>query len=203
MIPDITSGVPVLALWAVIGYLIGSIPFGLLTAKVMGLGDVRQIGSGNIGATNVLRTGNKAAAALTLLLDGGKGIVAILLARATAGEDAVQVAALFAFLGHCLPVWLGFKGGKGVATHLGMMLALFWPVGVLCCLTWLITAAISRYSSMSALMAAGFAPGFMILLGQREMVVLGIVLAVLVYWRHGANIVRLRAGDEPKIGQKS
>lgn len=201
MIPEITTGVSGLLLWAAIGYLIGSIPFGLLVTKAMGKGDVRDIGSGNIGATNVLRTGSKSAAALTLLLDGGKGILVVLLARAFAADDAVQLAALCAFLGHCLPVWLGFKGGKGVATHLGLMLALFWPVGALCCLTWLIVAAISRYSSMAALIGTGFAPGFMILLGQREMVVLGVVLAMLIYWRHGANIARLRAGTEPKIGK--
>ncbi|MEL6571733.1 MAG: glycerol-3-phosphate 1-O-acyltransferase PlsY [Pseudomonadota bacterium] len=199
--PDIVSSPLILLLWAAIGYLIGSIPFGLLITKAMGMGDVRDIGSGNIGATNVLRTGNKTAAALTLLLDGGKGILVVMLAQAFAADDAVQLAALCAFVGHCLPVWLGFKGGKGVATHLGLMLALFWPIGVLCCLTWLIVAAISRYSSMAALLGAGFAPGFMILLGQREMIVLGVVLAVLIYWRHGANIGRLRAGTEPKIGK--
>ncbi|MEL6640761.1 MAG: glycerol-3-phosphate 1-O-acyltransferase PlsY [Pseudomonadota bacterium] len=199
--PELTSPPFVLLLWAVIGYLVGSIPFGLVVTKAMGMGDVRDIGSGNIGATNVLRTGNKTAAALTLLLDGGKGILVVLLAKAMTAEDAVQLAALCAFLGHCLPVWLGFKGGKGVATHLGIMLALFWPVGVLCCLTWLIVAAISRYSSMAALLGTGFAPGFMILLGQREMVFLGIALALLIYWRHAANIARLRAKTEPKIGK--
>ena len=201
MIPDITTGPLGLLLWAAIGYLIGSIPFGLMISKVMGLGDVRDIGSGNIGATNVLRTGSKSAAALTLLLDAGKGALVVFLARAMAADDAVQLAALCAFLGHCLPVWLGFKGGKGVATHLGIMLALFWPVGVLCCITWLIVAAISRYSSMAALLGTGFAPGFFLLLGQRELIVLGVILAILIYWRHGANIARLRAGTEPKIGK--
>ena len=201
MIPDITTGPLGLLLWAAIGYLIGSIPFGLMISKVMGLGDVRDIGSGNIGATNVLRTGSKSAAALTLLLDAGKGALVVFLARAMAADDAVQLAALCAFLGHCLPVWLGFKGGKGVATHLGIMLALFWPVGVLCSITWLIVAAISRYSSMAALLGTGFAPGFFLLLGQRELIVLGVILAILIYWRHGANIARLRAGTEPKIGK--
>jgi len=137
------------------------------------------------------------------LLDGGKGVVAVLLAMMFAGTDAVVVAALFAFLGHCYPVWLGFKGGKGVATHLGLMLALVWQVGVLCCLTWLVVAAISRTSSLAALLAAGMAPGYMLLLGYNQIAGLGIVLAILIYWRHRANISRLRAGTEPKIGQKS
>ncbi|WP_300397277.1 glycerol-3-phosphate 1-O-acyltransferase PlsY, partial [uncultured Sphingobium sp.] len=137
----------------VLGYLLGSIPFGLLLTRVTGAGDLRQIGSGNIGATNVLRTGNKKAAALTLLLDGAKGAVAVLLARAFAGEDAAQAAALGAMIGHCYPIWLGFRGGKGVATFLGLMLALAWPVGLACCVVWLITAAVSRISSLSALAA--------------------------------------------------
>ncbi len=203
MIPEITTGAGGLILWAAIGYLIGSIPFGVLTAKYMNLGNLRDIGSGNIGATNVLRTGNKKAAALTLLLDAGKGAVVVILALAFANEDAIQLAALCAFLGHCFPVWLGFKGGKGVATHLGIMWALIWQVGALCCLTWLIVAAISRYSSLAALMAAGMAPGFMIFLGYDTVAGLGVVLAVLIYWRHKANIKRLRSGSETKIGQKT
>ena len=203
MIPDITSSPGVLILWALIGYLLGSIPFGVIISRVMNLGDLRQIGSGNIGATNVLRTGNKTAAALTLLLDGAKGALAVGLAVAFAQLDAILLAALCAFLGHCYPVWLRFRGGKGVATHLGIMLALIWQIGVLCCLTWLIVAVLSRYSSLAALLAAGMAPGYMIILGYDQVVGLGIVLAVLIYWRHRANIVRLRAGTESKIGQKT
>lgn len=202
MTPDIVTGAGGLILWAIIGYLFGSIPFGVIIARAMNLGDLRTIGSGNIGATNVLRTGNKKAAALTLLLDAAKGAVVVLIARVFAAEDAVQLAALAAFLGHCFPIWLRFKGGKGVATHLGIMLAMVWPVGLLCCLIWLLVAAISRYSSLAALMAAGFAPGFMLFLNYDWMAGLGLVLALLIYWRHAANISRLRAQTEPKIGRK-
>ncbi|MDT8328648.1 MAG: glycerol-3-phosphate 1-O-acyltransferase PlsY [Roseovarius sp.] len=191
-----------LILWAVIGYGLGSIPFGLVLARIMGLGNLREIGSGNIGATNVLRTGNKLAAALTLLLDGGKGAVAVLLARAFAGEDAVQLAALMAFVGHCYPVWLGFRGGKGVATFLGIMLALAWPVGVACCLTWLVVALISRTSSLAAIMAAALSTGWVIVQGYGVTFSLAFVLTLLVFWRHRSNIARLKAGTEPKIGQK-
>lgn len=203
MIPDITSGPAVLIVWGLIGYLLGSVPFGVIVSRFMNLGDLRQIGSGNIGATNVLRTGNKTAAALTLLLDGGKGALVVGLATVFAQADAVVLAALCAFLGHCYPVWLGFRGGKGVATHLGIMLALVWQIGVLCCLTWLVVAALSRYSSLAALLAAGMAPGYMIFLGYDQVSGLALVLAILVYWRHRANIGRLRAGTEPKIGQKT
>lgn len=191
-----------LILWALIGYGLGSIPFGMVLARAMGLGNLRDIGSGNIGATNVLRTGSKPAAALTLLLDGGKGAVAVLLARAFAGEDAVQLAALAAFLGHCFPVWLGFKGGKGIATFLGIWLALAWPVGVACCATWLVGAAVTRTSSFAALIAAAFSTVWAILLGYGIGLGLGVVLTLLIYWRHAANIGRIRAGTEPKIGQK-
>ena len=200
--PLIENSAAVLGLWAIIGYLLGSIPFGLLLARVLGLGNLREIGSGNIGATNVLRTGNKTAAALTLLLDGGKGAVAVLLARVMAGEDAAQVAALLAMLGHCYPVWLGFRGGKGVATFLGIMLALAWPVGVGCCIAWLIGAFASRISSMGALTAAGAATGLIIFLGYGSAFVLGAILTVIVFWRHRGNIARIRAGTEPRIGQK-
>ncbi len=200
--PDMTSTPLVLLIWAVAGYLLGSVPFGLLISRAMGLGDIRAIGSGNIGATNVLRTGNKRAAALTLLLDGGKGAVAVLIARQFAGEDAVQLAALAAFLGHCFPVWLGFKGGKGVATFIGLTLALAWPVGLAACATWLVVATISRYSSLAALMAAGMSPVWAALLGQGQIFILGIVLAALVYARHWGNIQRLRAGTESRIGKK-
>jgi glycerol-3-phosphate acyltransferase PlsY len=190
-------------LWAAIGYLIGSVPFGVLITRAMGLGDVRKIGSGNIGATNVLRTGNKGAALATLLLDGGKGAVAVLIARAMAGEDSAQVAALAAFLGHCYPVWLRFKGGKGVATFLGIILALSWPLGLAACATWAVVAAVTRWSSLAALLAAGFTPVWAMLIGPGEVILLGVVLAVLIYLRHGANIARLRAGTEPRIGNKA
>jgi glycerol-3-phosphate acyltransferase PlsY len=142
--PEIASPPAVLLLWAALGYLLGSVPFGLVIARALGLGDLRAIGSGNIGATNVLRTGNKGAALATLLLDSGKGAAAVLLARATTGaEDAAQVAGLLAFLGHCFPVWLGFRGGKGVATFLGTLLAAAWPLGLLACAAWAATAALS------------------------------------------------------------
>jgi acyl phosphate:glycerol-3-phosphate acyltransferase len=202
MIPTIESSGLILGLWAVLGYLLGSVPFGVLITRAMGLGDVRKIGSGNIGATNVLRTGNKGAALATLLLDGGKGAVAVLIARAMAGEDAAQVAALASFIGHCFPVWLGFKGGKGVATFLGIILALSFPLGLAACGTWALVAALTRWSSLAALMAAGFTPVWAMFIGPGEVIGLGMVLAVLIYWRHGANIERLRAGTEPKIGQK-
>lgn len=190
-----------LILWAVLGYLMGSIPFGIIVARVMGLGNLRNIGSGNIGATNVLRTGNKVAAALTLVLDAAKGAVAVLLARILAGEDAVQIAALTAFLGHCFPVWLGFKGGKGVATFLGLWLALDWRVGLACCATWLVAAAIWRISSVGALAAAALSTTWIMVLTNGSTFILGIVLTLLVYWRHAANLARIKAGTEPKIGK--
>lgn len=200
--PLIESAATILLLWALIGYLLGSIPFGLVLTRALGLGNLREIGSGNIGTTNVLRTGSKAAAAATLILDGGKGAAAVLLARFLAGEDAAQLAGLMAFLGHCFPVWLKFKGGKGVATFLGLMLALAWPVGIACCLTWIATAALSRISSASALVAALCAPLWSYLLGYQTVILLAALLAAIVFWRHGANISRLIAGTEPRIGQK-
>lgn len=200
--PVLESSFLVLALWALLGYLFGSVPFGMLLARTMNLGNLREIGSGNIGATNVLRTGSKKAAALTLLLDGGKGAVAVLLARWLAGEDAAQIAALFAFLGHCFPVWLGFKGGKGVATFLGLLLALSFPVGLACCATWLVAAALKRISSFAAVTSAAFSTIWMTLLGQGSLILLGIALTLLIFFTHRANISRLRAGTEPKIGQK-
>ena len=197
---SVVSSPGTLMLWALTGYLLGSIPFGLLLARGFGLGDLRQIGSGNIGATNVLRTGNKGAAALTLLLDGAKGAAAVLLARAFAADDAVQLAALAAFLGHCYPIWLGFRGGKGVATFLGLWLAYAWPVGLAACATWAVAAAVTRISSLSALMAAALSLLWIPLLGPAQALVLGLVLTVLIFWRHRANIARLRAGTEPRIG---
>lgn len=200
--PELTSGFSTLALVALLAYLLGSIPFGMVITRALGLGDLRKIGSGNIGATNVLRTGNKGAALATLLLDAGKGGVAVLIARAMAGEDAAQLAALASFLGHLFPLFLGFKGGKGVATFLGTVLALAWPVGLACCATWLVMALIFRISSLAALAAAGSSTFWMLGLGQGRMVILGIILTLLVYYRHAANIQRMRAGTEPKIGKK-
>lgn len=200
--PLFETALPILLAWGIFGYLLGSIPFGIVLARVMGLGNLRDIGSGNIGATNVLRTGSKPAAALTLLLDGGKGAAAVLIARAFAGEDAVQLAALMAMVGHCYPVWLKFAGGKGVATFLGILIALAWPVGLACCVVWLIAAATSRTSSMGALAAASASTFLMLFLGYGQAMVLGILLTLLIFWRHRANISRLRAGTEPKIGAK-
>jgi glycerol-3-phosphate acyltransferase PlsY len=200
--PPIDTSAALLILWALIGYGLGSIPFGMILARAMGLGNLREIGSGNIGATNVLRTGNKTAAFGTLVLDGGKGAVAVLLARCLAGEDAAQLAGLMAFVGHCFPVWLGFKGGKGVATFLGLMLALAWPVGLACCAVWAVTAALTRISSLSAIVAACSSTIWMLVLGYGQAVVLGAALTALILWRHKSNITRLRAGTEPRIGQK-
>jgi glycerol-3-phosphate acyltransferase PlsY len=202
VLPDITSSMTQIGIWAVVGYLLGSIPFGILIARVMGLGNLRSIGSGNIGATNVLRTGNKKAAFLTLVFDGGKGAVAVLIARQMADADAVQIAAFAAFLGHCFPVWLGFKGGKGVATFLGVVLALAWPIGVACCATWLAVAVALRISSLSALVAAVSSIVWALVFGVPQFVLLFAALIVLIFYRHSANIARLIAGTEPKIGQK-
>jgi len=199
--PDATTLASLLLLWAGIGYLLGSVPFGLIVTRAMGLGNLRAIGSGNIGATNVLRTGHRGAALATLLLDGAKGALAVLLARGLVGEDAGQIAGLAAFLGHCYPAWLGFRGGKGVATLLGLLLALAWPVGVAACLVWAATAAIFRLSSLAALAAAAWSPVLAVLLGRGEVTALTLALAVLVVLRHRANIARLRAGTEPRIGR--
>ncbi|MDF1728511.1 MAG: glycerol-3-phosphate 1-O-acyltransferase PlsY [Sulfitobacter sp.] len=200
--PLIETAPLVLLLWAVIGYLLGSIPWGMVLTRAMGLGNLREIGSGNIGATNVLRTGNKFAAALTLALDAGKGAVAVLLARAFAAEDAAQLAGLMAMLGHCYPVWLGFRGGKGVATFLGLLLGLAWPVGLACCATWLVGAALTRISSAAALIATVSTVFWMFLLGFSQMLILGFVLTLLIWWRHRENIQRIKAGTESRIGQK-
>jgi glycerol-3-phosphate acyltransferase PlsY len=202
VIPDITSAPLSLVVVAVLAYLLGSVPFGIVITRALGLGDLRKIGSGNIGATNVLRTGNRGAALATLILDAGKGGIAVLLARWLVGPDAAQLAGLAAFLGHLFPVWLGFKGGKGVATFLGTLLALAWPVGIAACGTWLATAVISRISSLSALVAAASAAIWAWALGYPEMTLLILVLAALVIIRHHANIARIHAGTEPRIGKK-
>ena len=200
--PDFTSSSFMLILVGLLSYLLGSIPFGLVITRAMGLGDLRQIGSGNIGATNVLRTGNKAAAAATLALDAAKGAVAVLLARALVGEDAAQVAALCSFLGHLFPVWLRFRGGKGVATFIGTLLALAWPVGLATCATWAVAVAITRISSMGALTAAAFSSLWLVIFHHGQMFVLVIILTLLIYARHWANLERIKQGTEPKLGQK-
>ena len=192
-----------LLLWALIGYLLGSVPFGLVIARLLGLGDLRKIGSGNIGATNVLRTGNRPAALATLILDSFKGAIAVLIARWLAAEDAAQLAGLMAFLGHCFPIWLGFKGGKGVATFLGLLLGLAFPLGLAACAAWAAGAALTRISSASALLAAALAPVWAWGLGYPSMVMLCLVLAVIVWGRHHANIRRILKGEEPRIGKKS
>ncbi|MCH8000113.1 MAG: glycerol-3-phosphate 1-O-acyltransferase PlsY [Proteobacteria bacterium] len=184
------------------GYFLGSIPFGLLLARLAGLGDIRGIGSGSIGATNVLRTGRKGLAAATLLLDGGKGAGAVLLAGLW-GPDPQLMAALGAVLGHIFPLWLRFQGGKGVATVLGVLLALAWQAGLAACATWLLVAGLLRYSSLAALLSLAAAPLYIWLFTRDlQLVELIAVLAVLVWIRHRVNIVRLLKGEEPKIGGK-
>ena len=199
---ELTSAAELLAFWAITGYLLGAIPFGIVTARVLGLGDLRQIGSGNIGATNVLRTGSKLGAALTLIGDAGKAGAAVLLARALAAEDAAQIAGFAAFLGHCYPIWLKFKGGKGVATFFGLLFALAWPIGVAAGATWLATAAIFRFSSIAALLTAVMTPLWIILMGFNSLFLLSLCLAGVIYWRHRENMIRLIRGQESKIGQK-
>jgi glycerol-3-phosphate acyltransferase PlsY len=191
-----------LLLTAVLAYLLGSIPFGIVMARAFGLGDLRAIGSGNIGATNVLRTGHKLAAFLTLLGDSGKGAAAVLIARALVGEDGAGVAALCAMLGHLYPVFLKFKGGKGVATFLGTLLALSFPVGLAACATWLLVAIVTRYSSLSALVAALLAPIYTIVFYHLHGALLVAILSALIFYKHLENIARLRAGSETKIGKK-
>jgi glycerol-3-phosphate acyltransferase PlsY len=192
---------------AVLAYLLGAIPFGLLLTRLAGLGDVRQIGSGSIGATNVLRTGHKRLAALTLLLDAGKGAVAVLAARSLdpddLGPDLAMIAGAAAVVGHLFPVWLRFRGGKGVATGLGVWLALACPVGLAACATWLAVAVLTRYSSLASLIAIAAAPLYALALADGPRAALGVLLAVLIILRHHANIRRLVTGREPKIGQRA
>jgi glycerol-3-phosphate acyltransferase PlsY len=193
---------------AVGGYLLGSIPFGLVITHAAGLGDIRSIGSGNIGATNVLRTGRKDLALATLVLDAGKAAIALLLTRWLARETPLQTeleltAGAFAFVGHCFPIWLGFKGGKGVATFFGVLFAGIWPLGVLAGVTWLAVATMFRYSSLAALVAAAIAPVGAVVAGfSWPHIIFAAVLALLIFWRHSANIARLLAGTEPRIGDK-
>ncbi|AID30193.1 glycerol-3-phosphate acyltransferase PlsY [Mesorhizobium sp. USDA 4775] len=190
-----------LILALVFGYLLGSIPFGLLLTRAAGLGDVRKIGSGNIGATNVLRTGNKGLAAATLLLDALKGTAAVLIAGHFAPETAVW-AGLGAFLGHLFPVWLGFKGGKGVATYLGVLIGLAWQVALIFAVIWLAMAFLFRYSSLAALTAAVIVPIALYFMSAPQIAVLFVVMSIIVFIKHRANISRLLAGTEGKIGAK-
>ena len=193
-------GIYLLAL--VIGYLLGSIPFGLILTKFAGTQDLRSIGSGSIGATNVLRTGRKGLAAATVLGDGLKGTIAVVIAGAFGGPDAAMLAALAAFLGHLYPVWLGFKGGKGVATYIGVLIGLFWPAAVVFCVLWLATAATTRYSSLSALVASFVTPIFLWWFGHPALASLFAVLTLLLFYAHRENIKRLQAGTEGRIGEK-
>ena len=187
--------------WIGLGYLLGSIPFGLLLTHAAGLGDVRKIGSGNIGATNVLRTGNKKLAAATLLLDGAKGAAAVLLARSFGGESAALLAGLAAVLGHLFPVWLGFKGGKGVATGYGVLIAASWPAGLLAGAIWLVMAKLTKTSSTAALTSFAIAPILAYGIAGGPVALLALAVAALIFLRHHANISRLLAGTEPRIGQ--
>jgi len=194
-----------LGLAGVGGYLLGSIPFGLIATRLGGAGDIRSIGSGNIGATNVLRSGRKDLALITLLGDGGKGAVAVLIARWLTHDTALVVALAggAAFVGHLFPIWLKFNGGKGVATFFGVLLAAAWPVGLLAGATWLLLAFLLRYSSLAALGAAALAPLFAFITDQPyPILALSLFMAVLIYLRHHQNIARLLKGQEPKIGAK-
>ncbi len=197
--PDLVPDLLLYGLAAVVGYLFGSIPSGLLLTRQAGVGDIRTIGSGNIGTTNVLRTGHKALAALTLLCDAGKGAAAVLI-MAQWGAPLALIAGLFAVIGHNFPLWLKFRGGKGVATTLGVLLAVAWPVGLIACASWLTTAVLFRYSSLAALVALAIAPFAMAWLAGAEQAVVAGLLAVLGFVRHHANISRLFHGKEPRIG---
>ena len=184
------------------GYLFGSIPFGMVLTKLAGTEDLRSIGSGNIGATNVLRTGRKGLAAATLLGDALKGTLAVVIMGYYGGPDAAMLAGLGAFLGHLYPVWLKFNGGKGVATYIGVLIGLFWPAAVLFCVVWLATAFTTRYSSLSALVAAFVTPLFLWWFGHPALALLFVVLTLLLFYKHSENIKRLQAGTEGRIGAK-
>ena len=191
-----------LVLAFLVGYLLGSIPFGMVLTKLAGTQDLRSIGSGNIGATNVLRTGRKGLAAATLIGDMLKGTIAVVIMGYYGGPDAAMLAALGAFLGHLFPVWLKFNGGKGVATYIGVLIGLFWPAALMFCLIWLATAVTTRYSSLSALVAAFVTPLFLWWFGHPALASLFVVLTLLLFWKHSENIRRLQAGTEGRIGAK-
>lgn len=190
------------------GYLLGSIPFGLILTRAAGLGDVRTIGSGNIGATNVLRTGNKKLAAATLVLDALKGTVAVLIGHYYGGLNGIAIlagllAGLGAFIGHVYPVWLGFKGGKGVATYIGVLIGAAWPAAIVFCAIWIMLAVATRYSSLSALIASVVAPVYLFMTGRIPEALLGALMTPILLWKHSSNIKRLIAGEEPRIGAKA
>ena len=201
MLPDFTSTIDILLMSCTLGYLVGSIPFGILIAKLLGLGDLRKIGSGNIGATNVLRTGNKLAAFLTLLFDFSKGALVVIFINQNFTADAVQFAAVGALIGHCFPIWLKFKGGKAVATFLGITVALSFPIGAVCCCVWLLVALLARMSSLSSLISATSAPITALVLNQPQLGALLVFLAMIIFFRHQQNIARILKGVEPKIGK--
>jgi glycerol-3-phosphate acyltransferase PlsY len=192
----------ILPIALMLGYILGSIPFGLVLTKLAGTEDLRSIGSGNIGATNVLRTGRKGLAAATLLGDALKGTVAVLLAGYFGGPDAAMLAGLGAFLGHLFPLWLKFKGGKGVAVYIGVLIGLFWPAAVVFCVIWLTTAIVTRYSSVAAFVASVVTPIFLWWFGHLALAALFAVLTLLLFYKHRENISRLQAGTEGKIGEK-
>jgi len=196
------SGDGFLVVALLLGYLFGSIPFGLLLTKLAGTQDLRTIGSGNIGATNVLRTGHKGLAAATLICDALKGTLAVVISGYYGGPNAAMLAALGAFLGHLFPVWLKFKGGKGVAVYIGVLIGLFWPAAVIFCVMWLATATTTRYSSLSALVAAFITPIFLWWFGHPALASLFAVLTMLLFYMHRENIRRLQAGTEGRIGEK-
>jgi glycerol-3-phosphate acyltransferase PlsY len=191
---------PAIAL--LLGYLLGSIPFGVILTRLGGAGDLRRVGSGNIGATNVLRTGRKGLAAATLLLDLLKGAAAVWIVAAWSPDDA-PLAAAGAFLGHCYPVWLGFRGGKGVATLMGIVLALYWPLGLVYAAVWIGLLALTRISSLAGMLAAVSAPVAAAAFGRFDIVLLLLAAALIVLWKHGANIERLLAGTEPRVGRQA
>ena len=201
LLPELTSKPGALMAACAFGYLAGSIPFGILISKVLGLGDLRKVGSGNIGATNVLRTGNKLAAFLTLLFDFSKGLCAVLIARHFFGEDAVQVSAASALMGHCFPIWLRFRGGKGVATFLGATIALSFIIGIICCFVWLFVAVVRKMSSLASLTSSASAPIAAIFLDQPNNITLLALLVGIVFFRHKQNIDRIIKRVEPKIGK--
>ena len=201
LLPEFTSKQEVLLAACAFGYLAGSIPFGIIISKILRLGDLRKVGSGNIGATNVLRTGNKLAAFLTLLFDFSKGICAVLITRHFFGEDAVQISAFSALVGHCYPIWLRFSGGKGVATFLGATIALSFMIGIICCFVWLFVAVVKKMSSLASLTSSASAPVAAIFLNQPNTIILLVLLAGMIFFRHKKNIDRIIKGVEPRIGK--